>query len=189
MRIGLYLGSFDPIHIGHVAVMTAISNSGLVDTLKIIPAWKNVWKNTSTSYQNRCEMITNELVNFLGQKMNITISDIERSIASSSRGYHDGVPTSVVISDLIFHANRSKDDLVIFTTKETLTEIPQWENPEVILSLPILTVGTDLSCDVSMPQIDISSTKIRQMIKVGETIYPFVSAENCRYIREHKLYD
>lgn len=54
--IGVFLGSFDPPHIGHVNVVTAALNSGLVDVVAVIPAFKNVWKDTSTSFGLRYEM-------------------------------------------------------------------------------------------------------------------------------------
>lgn len=44
MRVGLFLGSFDPIHIGHIAIVTTVLNANLVDKVIIIPAWHNPFK-------------------------------------------------------------------------------------------------------------------------------------------------
>lgn len=38
MRVGLFLGSFDPIHIGHISIITTVLNANLVDKVIIIPA-------------------------------------------------------------------------------------------------------------------------------------------------------
>lgn len=44
MRVGLFLGSFDPIHIGHISIITTVLNANLVDKVIIIPAWHNPFK-------------------------------------------------------------------------------------------------------------------------------------------------
>ena len=41
--IGVFFGSFDPPHIGHVNVVTAALNSGEVDSIEVVPAFKSVW--------------------------------------------------------------------------------------------------------------------------------------------------
>ena len=43
-RVGLFFGSFDPPHIGHVNVVAGVINSGLVDQVLVIPAYQNIWK-------------------------------------------------------------------------------------------------------------------------------------------------
>ena len=49
MRIGLFLGSFNPPHIGHVNIVREVLNSKLVDTVWIIPAYQNPNKNVDPS--------------------------------------------------------------------------------------------------------------------------------------------
>ena len=41
-RVGLFFGSFDPPHIGHVNVVAGVINSGLVDQVLVIPAYQNI---------------------------------------------------------------------------------------------------------------------------------------------------
>lgn len=39
MKIGLFLGSFDPIHIGHISIISSVLNAGFVDKVIVIPAY------------------------------------------------------------------------------------------------------------------------------------------------------
>lgn len=55
-RVGLFFGSFDPPHIGHVNVVAGVINSGLVDQVLVIPAYQNVWKGRSTRFPYRYAM-------------------------------------------------------------------------------------------------------------------------------------
>lgn len=48
--IGIFFGSFDPPHIGHVNIVTAALNSSIVDKVIVVPAYKSVWKNTETKW-------------------------------------------------------------------------------------------------------------------------------------------
>lgn len=189
MKIGLYLGSFDPIHIGHVAVINAINNSGLCDYVRVIPAWRNVWKKTTTSFDSRCDMIHNELESL---SSTIGVSTVEKIVAEME-GITDkqGIPTFKVIDFLngfSISSSGKSIEFIIFTTKETLSEIPKWERAEVILKNKIMTVGSELDCDIYVPKIEICSTFIREVIRAGKDPYPFISKKNYDYIRTHGLY-
>ena len=57
MKIGLLFGSFDPFHIGHLSVVTSALNSGQVEKVWIIPAFKSPWKNHYADFYSRYRMI------------------------------------------------------------------------------------------------------------------------------------
>jgi nicotinate-nucleotide adenylyltransferase len=56
MRRGILLGSFDPIHIGHISMATAALNENLVDEVIFVPAYQNPWKTRSTDFDIRVMM-------------------------------------------------------------------------------------------------------------------------------------
>ena len=57
MRIGVYVGSFDPFHKGHESVVNHLLNNNYVDKVIIIPTL-NYWdKNIKTSLNDRINMI------------------------------------------------------------------------------------------------------------------------------------
>lgn len=56
MRVGLFFGSFDPPHIGHVNVVMGAINSNQVDRVLVIPAYQNLWKENSSKFSYRYAM-------------------------------------------------------------------------------------------------------------------------------------
>lgn len=184
--IGVFLGSFDPPHIGHVNVITAALNSGLVDVVAVIPAFKNVWKDTSTSFGLRYEMTK---MMFKGIP-NVAVIPVEEEI-----GEGNPVPTYKTL-DFI----RERHPFRIITSIETYQEIPQWQQGERILKENEFVIVDASHFDNSSldyrtteniiyaPDIDICSTTIRNMVKEGKIIAPFVTDEISELIYNHQLY-
>lgn len=78
--VGIFFGSFDPPHIGHVNVVTAALNSGKVDKVIVVPAYKSVWKNTETKWEYRLAMAKETFDNIPGVVVDApTISRVRRT--------------------------------------------------------------------------------------------------------------
>ena len=59
MKVGILLGSFNPIHMGHLHMATSALNAGLVDEVVFVPSVQNPWKKKySADFRNRCFMIS-----------------------------------------------------------------------------------------------------------------------------------
>lgn len=174
-RVGLFFGSFDPPHIGHVNVVAGVINSGLVDQVLVIPAYQNVWKGRSTRFPYRyamCCMAFDSLPN-------VFVSDIEKSMMNPD--YDKGIPTYDVLMEL---SSRITDkELVIITTPETYREIPNWHNGEE----PPYGLPDNVSL-VYVPTIRMCSTCIRNRVKDGVGIKPFVRDDVYEIIKQYKLY-
>ena len=56
MKIGLLLGSFDPIHMGHLYMAVSVLNESLVDEVILVPSIQNPWKTESSDFRHRCFM-------------------------------------------------------------------------------------------------------------------------------------
>ena len=57
MKIGVFVGSFDPVHNGHVSIMNYLVNSNIVDMVLVIPTG-NYWeKQNLTEISKRIEML------------------------------------------------------------------------------------------------------------------------------------
>lgn len=76
--VGVFFGSFDPPHIGHVNIVTAALNSGVVDKVIVVPAYKSVWKNTETRWEYRLTMAKETFDNIPG----VVVDGIEYRIAN-----------------------------------------------------------------------------------------------------------
>ncbi len=57
MKIGVYVGSFDPIHIGHINLMDYLIDNKYLDKIIILPTGAYWGKNDLTDIDKRCEMI------------------------------------------------------------------------------------------------------------------------------------
>jgi nicotinate-nucleotide adenylyltransferase len=202
MRVGLFLGSFDPIHIGHISIVTTVLNANLVDKVIIIPAWHNPFKEHNPApFMKRWEMCYQSTKGITNAKC----AQVEGVL--HDRLQVDKVPTYKVINvyknDPFFNGS----EIYIITTSETFSEIPSWENGDEIiksnnfivikvegrdidwkLAKKVETYGNKCICDTHLKFIDISSTKIRNMIKENKIISPYVPEEAQLIIRKNNLY-
>lgn len=183
---GLFFGSFDPVHIGHVNVVTTALNSGKVDKVIVIPAYKSVWKNTETKFAYRYIMLEEA---FKGIS-NVTISNVEETISAM-----EPLPTYKVIDHLKWSGLK---EFVIITTPETYNEVSRWQHGEEILrENKFLIVSSShfeetrvLSKDelIYAPDITICSTNLRNKIKNNQIVQPFIQDSVVKIIKALKLY-
>lgn len=184
---GFFFGSFDPPHIGHVNVVTAALNSGQVDEIEVVPAFKSVWKNTETPWDYRlmmCQLTFDKIPN-------VKVNSMEYFLAKG-----EPLPTYKVID---FLREQEKEDFIIVTTNETYQEIPKWMNGERILKenkflivcsshFYSSTYLGDLDRVIYAPDITICSTNLRDKIKKGMLVQPFILPDVVRFINGLNLY-
>lgn len=183
---GFFFGSFDPPHIGHVNVVATALNSGLVDSVEVIPAFKSVWKNTETPFSLRLIMCRYAFYNILHVKVN----PIEEALANNKP-----LPTHKVIDYL----KTIGDEFKIIVTSETYSEIPLWENGEKILKEnKFIIVDSSHFCKENLdvkenniifaPDITICSTNLREKIQNGKIVKPFIDDSTLSLINKLNLY-
>ena len=184
--VGVFFGSFDPPHIGHVNIVTAALNSSIVDKVIVIPAYKSVWKNTETKWEYRLTMAKETFDNIPG----VVVDGIEYRIANG-----EPLPTYKTIEAL----KEIYGEFIIVTSAETYKEIPRWQYGEDILKdnkFLVVDVAHFNSEDIPhdevkviyAPDITICSTAIRKWVDDGKIILPFVTDEVNSIIRKLGLY-
>ncbi len=189
-KIGLFGGSFDPVHKGHISIMqSALDDVGL-DRLIVIPASDPPHKNKSDMLEasQRLLLLHEALDNIMDSR--IEISDYE--INKNATGYS-------FETVLHFKEIYPDDRLYFIMGYDSLRDLDTWKNPEIICeNADLLVAGRDgvsnsdamkltdevskrYNCGVlvlSMKQVDISSSKIRQMLaKNPDSLLSYIPSE------------
>lgn len=180
IKLGLFFGSFDPPHIGHVDLVTSALNTRVVDKVMVIPAWQNVWKSISSPYMLRMEMCNEAF------KSVASVSNIESCIAEDFGGqvYTYNVVRYLKEQYTAFGLDKIIE-FVMLTSSETWRDIPKWKDGDKLIEeIPMVVEGIDFSAN----QIPIHSTQIRNIIKQGKLPQPAITHEVYKVIQSNNLY-
>lgn len=185
---GVFLGTFDPPHIGHINAVTGALNSKLVDNVIVIPAYKNVWKETETPFSKRLTMAKYAFRNI----ENVSVSDVEEKLSGGT-----GVPTWITLRYL--NETIGKDSYYVIVSTEVYNEVHKWEKGlDIFNNTKFIVVssshfGTDFTVAtddvvVHVPDISICSTNLREKIKLGLDPRPFIQDDLYQIIKHYGLY-
>ncbi len=199
-RIGIFGGSFDPIHLGHLLTAEQFLSELSLDIVKFVPAKISPFKQdyTPTTDKHRLEMLKLAI----GAHENFEVDPIE-----IQRG---GVSYTI---DTVEELQRNEPDATWFMLigADSLKDFRKWKSPDRLLSLvqmvvarrggcpepdwkeleglaPRETLGSIQQMRLDIPVMEISSTSVRKRIEQNRTIRYLVPAPVEVYIREHQLY-
>ncbi|HYM21105.1 MAG TPA: nicotinate-nucleotide adenylyltransferase [Candidatus Kapabacteria bacterium] len=191
MRLGIFGGTFDPPHIGHLIIGEfAVGALGL-DKLLIVPNSEPLLKNTSehSSPEHRAAMTRLAIAH----NPKFEFSDIE--IARTGASY-----TIDTIREIKRRMN--PEALFVIIGADNLDLFPKWHEIGAVLNESRVVVCDRLGGHSHIPQdilqrvqildspiVEISSTSIRERIRRGESIRYFVPNEVGTYITNNHLYE
>ena len=181
MRVGILLGSFNPIHMGHLHMATSALNAELVDEVVFVPSVQNPWKKKySADFRNRCFMIS------------LAIDDMEHC-SLSSIDYRNTEPYYSSNTLKMLKEEYPDDELLLIVGVDTALQIGNWNDGDWILeNFGIITVARNGYYEpgvVDIPKtLDVSSTEIRELVKEKKQIYPLVPKVIAQYIKRYNLY-
>jgi nicotinate-nucleotide adenylyltransferase len=186
-KIGIIGGAFDPIHIGHLIIGEILGDELGLDLIQFIPSYNPPHKTTQTPFDHRYQMT------LLATKRNhrFKVSDIETRIGEVTY-------TKDVIEQM---RKELTGDFYLIIGSDQYREIDTWYQPEAIFKMakvvvvprPGYEVGDDLPFRREIilttgPRLDISSTMIRERIKVGKSVRYLIPAEVFDYINQNRIY-
>jgi nicotinate-nucleotide adenylyltransferase len=200
MRLGIFGGSFDPVHYGHLLVAETCREEARLDEVWFMPAATPPHKRhiSLASAKQRVEML--ELAIAGHGSLRVSTIEIDRGGLSYTvdtlRTIHDAQPG---------------DELFLLMGGDTLEDLPKWREPAEILKLatpiaverhgspePNYAALTALvsaerlqeirSLRVAMPVIELSATDIRERIQAGKSIRYRTPRAVEKYIETHGLY-
>lgn len=178
MKLGILMGSFDPIHAGHLYMATNAINEGYVDKVIFVPTMQNPWKENSTDWFTRCNMITSSLKDV----NNCSISFIE---AELKEPYYSSNTLKAIQKEY------PNDELYLIVGADTSLNIIYWNEGEWILNnFKLITVARQdytANCDIKQ-SINVSSTQIRELAKQDKILFPLVTKEVEYIINTNNLY-
>ncbi|MFM7929932.1 MAG: nicotinate (nicotinamide) nucleotide adenylyltransferase [Pirellula sp.] len=199
-RIGIFGGSFDPIHLGHLLTAEQFRDELSLDLVKFIPAKISPFKlnYTPTADKHRLEMLKLAL----GAHPNFEIDPIE-----IQRG---GVSYTI---DTVEQLQSNMPDATWFLLigADSLKDFKKWKSPEKLLRCVQLVVARRGGCpepdwkeldglapeetlqairkiQLDIPVMEISSSGIRRRIEAKRSIRYLLPSPVEVYIREHQLY-
>ena len=196
MKIGMYGGSFNPPHNGHLYLATEIGKRAQLDRIIIIPS------NISPQKSNNGNIDPEHRINMCKEVFDSTLFEV--SDCEISRGGR-----SFTVDTLTFLKEQYPDDeLFLFMGSDMLLSFHTWYRYQDILSMcticaisrddnesaamlrnyadTVLGGGNILIFDIE--PFEVSSSEIRENLKNGKSCKGLISEKTEKYIKENKLY-
>ena len=189
MRIGLFFGSFNPIHIGHKIIASYMVDYSDLDKIMFVVSPKNPFKNKETllDQYHRLQIIRAEIED----NNKLYVSDIEFNMPQPSYT----IDTLVRIQE-----KYPKNIFSIIMGSDNLKNFHKWKNYEQILSNHSIYIyprrgekdvdfqHKNIHIIKGVPETDISSSLIRKSIKEGKDVSYLMPEKAWRYMEEMNFY-
>ena len=192
--IGLFGGTFVPIHNGHLKVVTQVCAEMDLDEIIVVPAGYPYMKNdVLTSPENRLRMVELALDGL--PKLSVSDTEIKRCGPSY---------TADTFREL--QAIRSNQEISVIMGMDAVLGIPRWDNPKEFIDLCKIIAITRPNhqaietskiheqyenANISILPIstpDISSTEIRERVAEGRDFKHMVPKKVAEFIIDNQLY-
>lgn len=199
MKIGIFGGTFDPVHMGHLILAEQCRAQALLDQVWFMPAAHPPHKSGPglTRFEQRCEML--ELAT--AGHPSFRVVRLEKEL-----------PAPNYTSQTLVELNRlhPHDQFELLMGSDGLPDLPGWHEPRQVIARAGLIVvprpgvmlwtgerlATALALDVdavrlrfvACPLIEISSRELRRSIADGMSIRYMVPRAVEEYIRDRKLF-
>jgi len=191
MKLGIFGGTFDPVHHGHLIVAEAVRESAGLDRIMFVPTMISPHKQetAATPAAQRLAMLREAV------KPNPFFEVLDMEIERGGVSY-------TVDTIRALEGTHPHDAFYLLIGADNLQEFATWREPLEILRRVTLVVmdrpgfppaGGELPFPARMihcrvPAIDISGTDIRRRMKEGLPISYLVPPSVARFIGRHRLY-
>ena len=189
-RLGVFGGTFDPVHNGHVAAAVNARRALRLDRVFVIPA-RDPWQK---------------------QDRRLAPADARLAMLEAAFDGVDGVevsrleldrPGPTYTADTVeqLHAQRLDDELFLIVGADAASDLATWDRPDVIRDLTTIVIvsradieepgppGPDWRVEhVRIPPLAISSTDLRQRAANDDPLDGLMPAAAIRCLRERGLY-
>lgn len=191
MKIGLYFGTFNPIHIGHLTIANHLAEHSDLDQIWFVVTPLSPFKKKSSLLDNRqrFEMVYRATKNY----NKLRPSDIEFGLKQ---------PNYTIDTLTYLQEKYPENEFSLIMGEDNLKGFHKWKNYELILENHYIYVYPRISegkvetqfsghpkiHHVNAPIMEISSTFIRKQIKAGKNIRPLLPENVWEYVDEMNFY-
>ena len=191
MKIGLYFGTFNPIHIGHLIIANHMAENSDLDQIWMVVTPHNPHKQKSTLLDDhhRLEMVHLATSDF----SKIKPSDVEFKLPQ---------PNYTVNTLAHLQEKYPNYEFALIMGEDNLNSLHKWKNYEVILGNHHIYVYPRFNSGeidtqfinhakihrVGAPVIELSSTFIRENIKNNKNVIPMLSEKVWQYVEHNNFY-
>ena len=185
--VGLFGGSFDPIHHGHLIVAVALLEQLNLEQLRFVPARDQPFKQGThvASPEHRARMVA------------LAIDGEPRFRLETIELDRPG-PSYTVDTLRALAAREPEQSFTLLVGSDAARDLEQWrEASEVAKLVRVVAFGRSgapvipsrlISATVTVPEVDISATDLRIRLKAGRSIRYRVPDPVARYISANRLY-
>lgn len=190
MRIGLFFGSFNPIHTGHCILATYMAQETDLEQVWLVVSPHNPHKPRHTLANDYDRLHLAELA--LGDNALIRASNIEFGLPK---------PSYTIDTLTYLEEKYPQHEWVLIMGGDNLISLPKWKNAELLMSrydiyvytrpgyeLPAVPSGARVNVFKDAPQMNISATYIRGLIAAGKKIDYLVPRAVQDHIESSTLY-
>ena len=190
-RIGIFGGSFNPIHGGHLLIAESALESCDLSKVLFIPVFTPPHKETRVlPSEHRAEMIRLAIQD--NPSLHLDLIELERQ----------GVSYTIDTIRELNSRYKGLIQLILIIGSDSLLEFTTWKDYTILLEICEIAVVPRSKSELSrtpielknkytlidMPEVNISSTDIRERIKSGCSIRYMVPEDVRKYILKHNLY-
>ncbi len=191
MRIGIFGGTFDPIHVGHLAAAVNAKAGAHLDKVLMVVANIPWQKEGLRKVQPAAERLA---------LVRAAVSGVE-GLEASDIEIKRGGESYTIDTVLEIRKQFPNDELFLIIGADVASELDTWERADDLADLVTLVIvnrpgsvrpsnlGERWSyLEVEVPSLDISSTDLRARAIEGRPLDYLIPSAAIDYIRQHKLY-
>lgn len=190
MKVGLFFGTYNPVHVGHMVIANYMVEFTDLDQVWMVVTPQNPFKQKESMLKDYDRLHLMRLA--IGEDVKLRASDIEFGLPQPS----------YTATTLVYLKEKFKDDeFALIMGADNLNHFHKWKNHEEILKNHELYVYPRLDANeggelrkhfkvnyVEAPVMKISSSFIRKAISEGKDVRHYMPKEVAKYIDEMNLY-
>lgn len=190
MKIGLYFGTFNPIHVGHMIIANHMVENSDLDEVWMVVTPHNPFKKKATLLDNhqRYEMVYQATEGY----PKIKPSDIEFQLPQ---------PSYTINTLAHIQEKFPTHEFSLIMGEDNLQNLHKWKNyeeivtnhhvyvyPRVFDKKKELNFSQETIHKIDAPIVEISSTHIRKSIKAGKNVKPLLPQKVWKYVEQMNFY-